>query len=409
MLRKTITALVLLLAALVSVHAQDRSLSAYAGLMAPYEFADVSDSPAPAGYKPFYISHYGRHGSRYHLGFTLENYIPAEMIEAHKAGALTDEGEAVLEEMLAVLKAHDGRDGDLTPIGDAQHRKIAERMYKRFPKVFRNGSRSVRCRSSHIPRCILSMSAFGNTLQKMDSRLNINYSTGPRDFRLLCRNYDIDRHMHIALDSLDAVRRPEVFDPRPLVRRLFKEGYELKDPQKTACCIYNLGSVENGIGMGNGLFASFTQEELQAQWMLYDERMFGILGNSVEYGDTVRFAAKDLLADFISCADAAVAGKGPVADLRFGHDSGLMPLVVRMGLRGFDEPVPVLGSSEKWIAQDVLPCAANLQMVLYRKRGAPVLVKILYNEQETGIPALTPVQGPYYSWDEVRKHWTGND
>ncbi|MCR5325945.1 MAG: hypothetical protein K6E37_04240 [Bacteroidales bacterium] len=100
MLRKTITALVLLLAALVSVQAQDRSLSAYAGLMAPYEFADVSDSPAPAGYKPFYISHYGRHGSRCHLGFTLENYIPAEMIEAHKAGALTDEGEAVLVKIL---------------------------------------------------------------------------------------------------------------------------------------------------------------------------------------------------------------------------------------------------------------------------------------------------------------------
>ena len=29
-----------------------------------YEFLTTRDTPAPAGYKPFYISHYGRHGSR---------------------------------------------------------------------------------------------------------------------------------------------------------------------------------------------------------------------------------------------------------------------------------------------------------------------------------------------------------
>ena len=29
-----------------------------------YEFDSVQDTPAPKGYKAFYISHYGRHGSR---------------------------------------------------------------------------------------------------------------------------------------------------------------------------------------------------------------------------------------------------------------------------------------------------------------------------------------------------------
>jgi len=29
-----------------------------------YEFVHVTDTPAPKGYQPFYISHYGRHGSR---------------------------------------------------------------------------------------------------------------------------------------------------------------------------------------------------------------------------------------------------------------------------------------------------------------------------------------------------------
>ena len=26
----------------------------------------IVDTPAPDGYEPFYVSHYGRHGSRYH-------------------------------------------------------------------------------------------------------------------------------------------------------------------------------------------------------------------------------------------------------------------------------------------------------------------------------------------------------
>ena len=32
--------------------------------MDPYEYLPGPQTPAPKGYKPFYISHYGRHGSR---------------------------------------------------------------------------------------------------------------------------------------------------------------------------------------------------------------------------------------------------------------------------------------------------------------------------------------------------------
>ena len=33
--------------------------------MHSYEFNPIEDTPAPKGFKPFYISHYGRHGSRW--------------------------------------------------------------------------------------------------------------------------------------------------------------------------------------------------------------------------------------------------------------------------------------------------------------------------------------------------------
>ncbi|MBO7371453.1 MAG: histidine-type phosphatase, partial [Bacteroidales bacterium] len=36
-----------------------------AGMEGAYRFENYSLTPAPKGYRPFYISHYGRHGSRY--------------------------------------------------------------------------------------------------------------------------------------------------------------------------------------------------------------------------------------------------------------------------------------------------------------------------------------------------------
>ena len=36
-----------------------------AGMEGPHRFEIPAPTPAPRGYKPFYSSHYGRHGSRY--------------------------------------------------------------------------------------------------------------------------------------------------------------------------------------------------------------------------------------------------------------------------------------------------------------------------------------------------------
>ena len=43
-------------------------------------------------------------------------------------------------------------------------------------------------------------------------------------------------------------------------------------------------------------------------------------------------------------------------------------------------------------------------MIFYRNKKGNVLVKMLYNEQETYIPAVAPAYGPYYSWTELREY-----
>ena len=43
-------------------------------------------------------------------------------------------------------------------------------------------------------------------------------------------------------------------------------------------------------------------------------------------------------------------------------------------------------------------------MIFYKNRKGEVLVKMMYNEKETVIPALKTSDGPYYRWDELRAY-----
>ena len=94
--------------------------------------SDKKLTKAPEGYKPFYISHYGRHGSRYMSN--NEYYVTAinKLDSAAQLGLLTKKGEEVLAKLRIGYADAWHRDGDLTALGARQHQGIAHRMYERF-------------------------------------------------------------------------------------------------------------------------------------------------------------------------------------------------------------------------------------------------------------------------------------
>ena len=75
-------------------------------------------TPVPEGYSPFYISHYGRHGSRWMT--SDERYL--EVIRVfdtfHNKSGLTDLGEDVRLRLQKVWENARGRGGNLTPLGE---------------------------------------------------------------------------------------------------------------------------------------------------------------------------------------------------------------------------------------------------------------------------------------------------
>ena len=63
----------------------------------PYSFDVPALTKAPKGYKPFYISHYSRHGSRYYWNEMLYPQLDTLLVTAHRRHQLTPEGERFYE------------------------------------------------------------------------------------------------------------------------------------------------------------------------------------------------------------------------------------------------------------------------------------------------------------------------
>ena len=131
--------------------------------------------------------------------------------------------------------------------------------------------------------------------------------------------------------------------------------------------------------------------------------MFAEVANSEEWGDFAMSPADDLLEDFIAKADAAILpDSGRAADLRFGHDTGILPLTCLLGIREMSVKYPSETAHDNWNTYSRIPMGSNLQMVFYRNAAGKILVKLLYNEQETSIPALESYSGNYYEWETLR-------
>ena len=116
---------------------------------------------APAGHKPFYISHYGRHGSRFHYSEDDWVYLNNVMSSADSAQELTEFGKERLEADADTCGLQPPPRGDLTQKGVAQHRvspSACSGTFRSFPR-----QREITAYASTSGRCIVSMGVLRRT------------------------------------------------------------------------------------------------------------------------------------------------------------------------------------------------------------------------------------------------------
>jgi len=350
------------------------------GVYYAYPATKTELAEVPAGYEPFYISHYGRHGSRWLPSDKRYQWVNRQFEDA---GNLTRLGKDVRKRLAKIWKNAKGNGGRLTALGGRQHRGIARRMFQNFPQLFTAEAR-LTAHSSTVGRCKSSMEHFVAELKSANPSILITPVTQESDMAWIAYTSPEEK----ALEGRTVV--PLGISPARFVSALFIDPTKVENPARLLTELHTIASDMQDVELKTSLYDLFTEEEFLAVYQQNNVRMSACNGDEILNEGIPARSAMSLWQRIEADAETAIASSAVGADLRFGHDTNLYRLLTLMGIdtkgRGMDE---------------IIPMAANLQMIFYRKPasshplqegGDEVIVQLLHNERSIGIQ----------SWQDIK-------
>ena len=377
-------------------------------------------TPTPKGYEPYYMSHYGRHGSRWLISDGNYSRPIATLETAKEMGKLTAKGEEVLETLKAIYKTSTKRLGDLTTVAEPQHHGLGKRMTQNFPEIFKKKDVMIDARSTVVTRCILSMIAACEELAAANPTARIHndvseslqyYLNQPWEgiVKEMGRNTGDKEDRDYSIKWTHPERLMKVlFNDQEFVYNNISAGALMRQLFHVAC---NMQSHDTDLE----LFSLFTDEEIYDQWRQKNIGWYLDYGPSPVSGGKMPFSQLNLLKNIIETADTVTKTQ---ATLRFGHEVCVMPLACLLELDNCGMAVDNLDELDKyWRNYRIFPMGCNIQLIFYRPlpfkpkgkgkglpKPGPVLVKALLNEREAYLPIETN-QWPYYNWQDLREYY----
>lgn len=375
---------------------------------------------APKGWESFYISHYGRHGSRYaYSGNTYKEFYNA-LRKGDAEGNLTAKGKKALGQMEELYEYTRYKVGDLTRKGWEQHQAIAARMVSANKNAFKGGR--VDAVASSSVRSILSMSSFCLKVGRMAPKADIYEHQGIHEIQATAPN---SGHNPLALKGIKTtspypVSETELFyiimpDHIDILGRFFKApekvpGYIRKDGQddnrrmfEFFIYLYMLEAGQNSLDTAPGFPEIFTDEEFARMWEVDNFHRFN---EYIGY----KTPCCSVWLDMVRKADERISSGEKGADLRFGHDHVLMTLLMIADIEGFDEFPADAADLPAAFRTFRSPMAGNIQLIFYRKRGqrnpqaSDIRVRLLLNEEPSSFLPLGQDGDGLYRWDELKAY-----
>ncbi len=376
-----------------------------------YPTDSLHNSAPPKGYKAFYISHYGRHGSRYLLDESNYSHPLKILRQARDSMALTERGVQVLIDLEKIYAEAQQRAGDLSAKGRLEHRGIAERMYKNFPTVFSHGC-FVDAKATTVFRCILSMSFFCERLKELDPSLPIQKDVSKRwMYYMNHRSHETDSIVANGewRKGYSEFVRKYTPDGHHQCELLFSDTAFVNhniNAEKLSNELFWLAANMQNIEYKANFWDLFTQDEIYNHFSIFN---FYIYVHSCSHPMNDGLPAKDarnLLQNMITTAENVIADGRHGATLRFGHDTNIFGLTALMKL---DHCADLVYNPEDiryhFATFYTSPMGANVQMIFYKNKTGDILVKVLHNERDTHIEGLTAVDEYFYHWDDVRDYY----
>ena len=366
-------------------------------------------TPVPKGYEAVYISHYGRHGSRY--AYTADAYtVLLNMLsEGRKQGNLTARGESLLNELEPFWDYVQYRVGDLTEIGWNQHQEIARTMVTSFPTVFGKGSEVDACSSASV-RAIMSMSSCCTAISRLSPQTKVYEHQGITDIQATRPNmgtnpfrYQGPENVFPYAESSESFFLRHFPGYKDVLARFFKNpdsALGLRNPYDVFFDLYMFVAGMNSLPQDVRLDVKdfFTVEEFATLWETDNYERFR------EY-HAYRTSCSSIVDDMVEKASEMLSAGKRGAHLRYGHDHVVMALELIMNLDGFDEAPENPDDLVYWFQTFRSPMAANIQYVFFQpKKGkaGDTLVKVLLNGEEAHLGNLEGF--PYYRWDDVKAY-----
>ena len=346
----------------------------------------------PAGYQPVYVSHYGRHGSRW---LPSEDRYEWVMEHFENKKNLTKTGLRLRRQLQKVWKNARGNAGKLTPLGARQHEGIAQRMKMRLPEIF-DGAGHIDARSSTSGRCQKSMIAFTQRLKALNESLDISTTTREEDMRFI--NYNSKEQKALEAKTIC----PPRLSPDRFLTSLFKDPSVVEQPLKLLSELHTIATDMQDVELDIDLFPYFTRDEMEAVYESNNRRMSICNGAGIENDGIPARCAVTLWERIVEDAEAALSGinngtdpqKRTLASLRFGHDTSLYRLLSLLQI----------DTSEMGM-DEIIPMAANLQLIFYRNSEGDVAVVALHNEQAVQLP-VEELAPKVYRWTDVKTYYT---
>lgn len=384
------------------------------GSMMPYDFSACTQIPyLPDSLTPIYASYVARHGARYLSGEKKVVPLLNKLEKQRNRGHLSDHGDAFFSFLETVRNANDGNWGDLSPIGVAEEKKLATRLFSTIPALS-DADTHIQAISSYVPRVVMTMYQFTGKLVHMNDNLTTLTDEGRQFSPLVCC---------FTTDSAYAAFRKngewkEVYDdfvkhnvsPAPAARLFDGSGLTDKELRGITMEMYEVLKGNRAAGLPAPTTQWMSEHEYRRCWRA--SNLSHYLRNSITpLNDAAARATSPLLMDIIEKTDSALLagetlpGRKPKPTLYgwFGHAETLLPLLSLLRLPGcFDMPRDYDKLDECWRIQDITPLGANLLLLIARGPSGADYACVQLNGR-----TVQPIKGrpDVIPWKELRQYW----
>lgn len=382
----------------------------YLGTQTLYVEKPGTQTPAPEGFKPFYINHLGRHGARYLSKAKYIDYLKDTLIDAKLKGFRTSKGDELFSRLNDLENFEKEHYGLLSNVGKTMEFQIGDRAYNNFPDIFTQ-DKKVYANATYVKRTQESMDAFLTTFKEKLPTKNIKTSINDVEDPVL-RFFDLNKIYLDFKESGKWKKKLKTFEDRSkiyekITNQFFDEKYTLssKDKLKFASTLYkvygNQFDVDHDVKLGD----YFNKETLEYFWENENAETFLAKGPGLKGTTLPTNIAFPLLKDFIKTSDKAIKDRSIAANFRFAHAETLIPFASLLKISFASKQVSKVEDIKNVFKDyEVSPMGANIQWIFYSNNKNEILVKMLYNEQEIEFPIESKTK-PYYKWNDVKKYY----